>query len=143
ESKCLDYLSSMASEEAKIKVISQVSNKIKKEHFNSALRIRQAIAKSLSKIPLELKSDYETFLNDKSYITIETALYNLWSNFPEDRHTYLMETKHLQGFNDKNIRMLWLALALVTEEFEPDNKRDYFEELSRYTDPSYHFEIRQ
>jgi aminopeptidase N len=33
--------------------------------------------------------------------------------------------------------------GIGTEDFEPDNKRDYFEELSQYTDPSYHFEIRQ
>lgn len=143
QSKCLDYLSSMASEEVKIKVISQVSNQIKKEHFDSTLRIRQAIARSLSKIPLELKLEYESLLGDQSYITIETALYNLWSNFPEDRHAYLVKTKHLQGFNDKNIRTLWLMLALVTEDFEPENKRVYFEELNQYTDPSYHFEIRQ
>src|SRR5690606_9031141 len=91
----------------------------------------------------ELKSYYETLLEDKSYITIEMALYNLWNNFPEDRYAYLTKTKHLQGFNDKNIRTLWLTLALITEDFEQENKSDYFEELTNYTNPSYHFEIRQ
>src|SRR5690606_22314542 len=142
-SKCSDYLTSDTSEEAKIKVVSQISNQLKKDHFNTSLKVRQTIAKSLSKIPLELKSDYETLLNDASYITIELALYNLWNNFPENRHEYLNRTQHLQGFNDKNIRTLWLTLALVTEGFEPPNKSEYFEELTNYTNPSNHFEIRQ
>ncbi|MGE5943053.1 MAG: M1 family metallopeptidase, partial [Flavobacteriales bacterium] len=141
--KCSDYLTSNISDEAKIKVVSQMSNHLVKEHFNNSLKVRQAIAKSLSKIPSELKSEYETLLNDKSYITIETALYNLWNNFPEDRHAYLNKTKQLQGFNDKNIRTLWLTLALITEDFEPENKSKYFEELTNYTNPSHHFEIRQ
>ncbi|PKQ46541.1 M1 family metallopeptidase [Confluentibacter flavum] len=142
-SKCAEYLTSNMSDEAKIKVVSQIFNELKKEHFNIGLKVRQAIAKFLSKIPSELKADYETLLNDKSYITIELALYNLWNNFPEDRQVYLTKTKHIHGFNDKNIRMLWLTLALVTEDFEPENKSTYFEEMTNYTNPKYHFEIRQ
>lgn len=141
--KCSDYVTSNISDEAKIKVVSQISNHLTPAHFNSNLKVRQAIAKSLSKIPSELKSDYETLLDDASYMTIETALYNLWNNFPENRHEYLNKAKHLQGFNDKNIRTLWLALALITEDFEPENKSEYFEELTNYTNPSHHFEIRQ
>src|SRR5690606_8621339 len=87
--------------------------------------------------------DYETLLSDASYITNELALYNLWNNFPQARSLYLNKTKHLHGFNDKNIRILWLTLALVTEDFEPENKQKYFEELTDYTNPKYHFEIRQ
>ena len=55
--------------------------------------MRQALAKNLSKIPLELKTEYESLLNDKSYVTIETALYNLWTNFHEERIKYLYKTK--------------------------------------------------
>lgn len=143
KSKYADYLNSKISDEAKIKLISENPDFLRKEDFNNSLKVRQAIAKSLSKIPSELKSDYETLLKDASYITIETALYNLWNNFPEQRHEYLTKAKHLQGFNDKNIRTLWLALALITEDFEPENKSDYFEELTNYTNPSHHFEIRQ
>nr|HMQ44454.1 M1 family peptidase [Mariniflexile sp.] len=47
------------------------------------------------------------------------------------------------GFNDKNIRTLWLALALLTADFEPENKQMYFQELTNYTNPVYGFEIRQ
>jgi aminopeptidase N len=143
KSKYAEYLNSKISDEAKIKLISENPNFIRKEDFSNSVKVRQAIAKSLSKIPSELKSDYETLLIDASYITIETALYNLWNNFPEDRHKYLEKTKGLQGFNDKNIRTLWLTLALITEYFESENKSEYFQELTNYTNPSYHFEIRQ
>ncbi|WP_242132392.1 M1 family metallopeptidase [Aestuariivivens marinum] len=107
------------------------------------LKVRQAIAQTLVEIPLDLKIDYESLLNDKSYITIEAALYNLWRNFPEDRTKYLIQTEDIVGFNNKNIRVLWLTLALVTPDFEPENKQMYFEELRGYTDAKYHFEVRQ
>ncbi|MBP0902573.1 M1 family metallopeptidase [Mariniflexile gromovii] len=107
------------------------------------LKVRQAIAINLTEIPSELREDYETLLNDKSYITIEKALFNLWLNFPQERSKYLNKTKGIEGFNDKNIRILWLALALVTEAFEPENKKQYFDELNNYTNPNYNFEIRQ
>ena len=39
--------------------------------------------------------------------------------------------------------MLWLALALNTPKFEPENNHRYFEELRDYTSPEYSFDIRQ
>jgi len=142
-SKCTDYLASGFSDEIKIKVISLNPKLIKKEDFNNSLKVRQAIAINLTQISLELKTDYETLLNDKSYLTIEKALFNLWLNFPQERHKYLVKTKGIQGFNDKNMRILWLTLALMTEGFEPENKQTYFQELTNYTNPVYGFEIRQ
>lgn len=120
------------------------SIKFYKIAFNSKdIKVRQAIAKNLTDIPSELKEDYESLLTDKSYITIETALFNLWRNFPEDRTKYLNQTKAIIGFNDKNIRILWLALALITENYEPVNKSKYFQELTDYTSSQYGFEVRQ
>ncbi|MDN3666974.1 M1 family metallopeptidase [Algibacter miyuki] len=107
------------------------------------IKIRQLVAQNSPKIPLELESEYETLLTDGSYVTIETALYNLWVNFPRKRNVYLNSTKNIEGFKDKNVRQLWLTLALVTDGFEPENKAKYFEELTRYTSPNYGFEIRQ
>ena len=116
---------------------------IKKALNSNDLKVRQAIAQNLSEIPSELKEDYESLLNDKSYITIETVLFNLWKNFSQERHKYLTKTKDIQGFNDKNIRILWLTLALITEDFEVENKKVYFDELTSYTSPKYGFELRQ
>lgn len=107
------------------------------------LKVRQAIAQSLTEIPAELKSDYESLLNDASYVTKEAALYNLWVNFPSDRKTYLDATKDVMGFNDKSLRILWLTLAMVTKEYSGKNTPFYFQELSNYTQQYNHFEVRQ
>ncbi|WP_136481202.1 M1 family metallopeptidase [Cognatitamlana onchidii] len=106
------------------------------------IKLRQAIAKSLSNIPSSLKKDYESLLFDKSYETIEAALFNLWRSFPQDRKQYLDKTKSLQGFRNKNIRLLWLVLALITEDYDVDKKHTYYNELIEYSSPKYGFEIR-
>ena len=140
---CKTYLLDNNSSFLKEKVINDLGKNISKSiFFIKDLKARQAIAQSLTEIPLELKTDYESLLNDKSYITIETALFNLWKNFPQERKKYLEQTKGIQGFNDKNIRTLWLTLALITEDFEPENKTQYFHELTDYTSDKYGFEIR-
>ncbi|MDO7136761.1 M1 family metallopeptidase [Algibacter lectus] len=107
------------------------------------IKIRQLVAQTLTKIPITLQVEYETLLADDSYSTIETALFNLWINFPRKRNFYLNKTKDVQGFNDKNIRQLWLTLALVTEDYETENKSKYFDELTSYTGSNYGFETRQ
>ncbi|MFB9058193.1 M1 family metallopeptidase [Mariniflexile ostreae] len=139
---CSEYLMSNRSDEAKSKVVLQMASHLKKEDFNTSLKVRQTIAQSLSEIPLALKEAYETLLNDASYITKEIALFNLWKNFPQERKKYLDRTQGVQGFNDKNIRTLWLTLALITEDFEPENKAKYFKELTNYTSNRYGHEIR-
>jgi aminopeptidase N len=127
------------------KIVEQLSEEhiSKSTFFTKDIKTRQAIAQTLTDIPSELKTDYESLLNDKSYITIEIALFNLWRNFPEDRAKYLNQTKTIIGFNDKNVRILWLTLALITEDYEPDNKSKYFKELTGYTSAQYGFEVRQ
>jgi aminopeptidase N len=128
----------------KERIVESLKNNISKSTFlTDDIKTRQAIAKSLVAIPSNLKQDYETLLDDKSYLTVEIALYNLWKNFPESRKEYLEKTKGVYGFNDKNVRMLWLALTLNTPEFEFENSEKYFEELRNYTNPKYDFNIRQ
>ena len=114
------------------------------EAFQSKdLKVRQAIAQNLSEIPRELKLDYESLLNDKSYATIETSLYHLWSNFPEDRVKYLNQTKDVVGFSDKNVRLLWLTLSLVTPEYRPEYKKQMYQELLEYSSDAYGYSIRE
>lgn len=115
-----------------------------KKAFNTnSLYIRQAIALSLTEIPIELKSDYESLLRDDSYLTNEIALYNLWIQFPESRSKYLEKTKILIGFQDRNVRQLWLALAYITPEYRQENKQEFSNELLTYASEKYSFEIRE
>lgn len=115
----------------------------KKAFETNNLFIRQAIAGTLQPIPLQLQPNYETLLDDHSYLTKEIALYNLWSQFPENRKTYLDKLKGSIGFQDKNVRQLWLALALVTESYEPERKNNYLTELKEYSSQKFSFEIRK
>ncbi|MDT0688515.1 M1 family metallopeptidase [Salegentibacter sp. F188] len=107
------------------------------------LYVRQAIAMSMDQIPAELKTEYESLLEDDSYLTKETALYNLWMQFPKNRNTYLQRTEGVTGFMDKNVEILWLALNLATPNFQAEKNQEIFEQLSDYTSPYYHFGTRQ
>ncbi|MCL6217403.1 M1 family metallopeptidase [Zunongwangia pacifica] len=115
----------------------------KKAFATGNVFVRQAIASSMKEIPQSLKSEFEDLLNDDSYLTKEYALMNLWTNFPEDRAKYLSKTKNVQGFYDKNVRMLWLTLNLVTPEYDAGNSQANYAELSGYTQTKYPMEIRQ
>src|SRR5690606_16395147 len=98
---------------------------------------------SVQQVPLDLKSEFESLLEDESYLTLEHILYKLWIYFPSERSGYLDRTKDIIGFPDKNIRILWLTLALLTKDYEPQKSREYYEELSGYTSAEYPYEVRQ
>lgn len=115
----------------------------KKAFATEDIKVRQTISIALDSIPLELKSFYEGLLSDKSYTTVENALFNLWRSFPDEVSKYLDKTEDLNGFNNKNIRMLWLTLAIITEDYNPKMKTTFYEELSGYTSPGYTYEVRQ
>lgn len=105
--------------------------------------IRQAIALSLDPIPASFQKHYESLLEDPSYLTQEAALYNLWVNFPEKRKWYLDRLEGVEGFQNKNLRLLWLTLTLYTDEYLLPEKTAHSEELQQYTGPQYSFEIRE
>ena len=128
----------------KISLINQINYLIKPKTFKTKnVKFRNYLANNLPEIPSELQDTYETLLYDKSYTTIETALFNLWQNFPKERHKYLDKINGIHGFSDKNVRTLWLTLALITEDYQLKQRKQYFKELTDYTSPEYGFEIRQ
>jgi aminopeptidase N len=106
------------------------------------IQVRQAVASTLQKIPEEFRTEYETLLDDKSYQTQEVALYNLWNSFENKRAVYLEKSKDWVGFNDFNLRILWLSLAVSTPEYTA-NKEIYLQELVNYSSPNYEATTRQ
>ena len=110
---------------------------------SSDLKARQAVAKSLRTIPKTFKKEYEVLLDDASYITQEIALKALWAQFPEERTSLLDKTMNWQGFNDKNLRISWLTLALATADYQNDHKMPFYEELLDYASPKYESNVRQ
>lgn len=107
------------------------------------LKVRQAIARIMVEIPTVFQANYETLLNDESYITQEIALGTLWRLFPEKQTAYLNQSKEWTGFNDKNLRILWLTLALMTENYENTKKVNFYDELLDYSSSKYESSIRQ
>tara|TARA_R100000935_G_scaffold58226_1_gene94468 strand:- start:928 stop:2217 length:1290 start_codon:yes stop_codon:yes gene_type:complete len=107
------------------------------------LMLRQAIAVSMEKIPTELKLDFFSLLKDKSYVTIENALLKAWLQFPEETEFLLDQTKGIEGFQNKNIRLLWLTINLVTPTVNDKLKKAYFNELSEYPSKYNPFGLRQ
>lgn len=89
------------------------------------------------------KENLESLLKDNSYITKEGILFTLWQKYPEDQVKYLNATKSIIGLPNKNVRIMWLTLAMLTDGYESFKTKEYFEELSSYTNPKYSFEIRQ
>ena len=106
------------------------------------ISIRQKIANLFQKIPLEFKADYETLLTDESYQTQEMALFHLWNSFENNRFDYLDKTKNWIGFNDYNLRVLWLALALNTPNYTP-NSELLTNELINYSSANFEASTRQ
>jgi len=113
-----------------------------KAFASDTIPIRQAIARNMDTIPLALKMNFESLLDDQSYVTVENALYKLWASYPAERASYLEKTKGIVGLPNKNVRLLWLTLAVLTNEYEGRNTQKYFKELSGYTSSEYGWEIR-
>jgi aminopeptidase N len=107
------------------------------------IKVSQAIANTTPKVSPEFKSDFETLLYDNSYITREISLSTFWSQFPDDQKRILDTSKDWIGFNDKNLRILWLTLALGTKEYQLDNKAKFYDELLSYCNPEFETSIRQ
>ncbi|WP_353168893.1 M1 family metallopeptidase [Flavobacterium sp.] len=118
----------------------------KKELIEIGMRqnvyVRQSIAETVSEIPVEFKSKYETFLDDDSYKTKEIALINLCNSFPNQANEYLEKSKNLQGINDKSLRITWLKIALNLNK-NTEYKELYLNELLNYTSSNNESSVRQ
>jgi aminopeptidase N len=106
------------------------------------VQVRQAVAAILTTIPEDFREQYESLLNDKSYQTQEIALYNLWINFPVHRFHYLDQSKNWIGYNDYNLKTLWLSLALSTADYSA-NTEVLIKELIAYSSPNFEATTRQ
>ncbi len=147
ENHLKDIWGSLESSQLKQHLVLEYGNHFSSQFLSTILqtgdlKVRQAVVLSMVKIPSELQQEAESLLLDQSYTTIESALYKLWGDFPDNREKYLDETEELEGFPNKNLRVLWLTLALVTPGYNTGMKPSYFEELNGYSGPEHHFETR-
>jgi len=107
------------------------------------LKNRQTVATGLDRIPAELQPEAESLLDDPSYTTIAAALWKLWNAFPRRRHYYLDKTQGKTGFNDRDLRMLWILMAVSDETYLDETRKwQLIEELIRYASPDFNVETR-
>jgi aminopeptidase N len=138
-----DYIGQEAVSQLANEPISETLSLYKNGFDSNNLFVRQAIALSMETIPKQLQTEYESLLEDASYVTQEAALYNLWVQFPEKRAAYLDKMEGVVGFQNKNIRQLWLVLATVAEGYKVSEKPKFLDELKNYTASDFSFEIRE
>lgn len=122
---------------------SMLLDDMKKALELDTIPIRQALLEATPFDDFLPKEHLLGLLEDNSYVTKEIALFNLWQGYPEDRAKYLEKTKDVVGLPNKNVRLMWLTLAMLTDGYESLKTKLYFDELSGYTSPEYSFEIRQ
>ncbi|HHB52083.1 MAG TPA: hypothetical protein ENK75_03430, partial [Saprospiraceae bacterium] len=113
-----------------------------KKLFEKDLKTRQQIAVQLDKIPLTLKQEYKTLLNDASYRTKQAVLWHYWAQFPKEQSGLLNQTQEINGGNDKAFRLTWLSLALITPGYNQNKKTQYLNELINYASPDYNMLFR-
>ncbi|WP_188368993.1 M1 family metallopeptidase [Muriicola marianensis] len=143
------YWDTTDSEQFKKRVILSYHRSLSSEFLKKAFETRSTqVRQALSLIPGSDEGDllpyYESLLDDDSYTTQENALYRLWLHHPDRRILYLEKVKDITGFPNKNIRQLWLLLAILTRDYGSDvEKNMYREELFAYTAPQFPMEVRQ
>lgn len=106
------------------------------------LRLRQAVARTVTAFPVSFADEYKTLLYDDSYITREIAINVLCKNFPERKSEFLEIGKEWVGFNDKNLRILWLTLAYTAKDYRNSEKETFYSELQSYAAPEYESTLR-
>ncbi len=151
QTKFMQLLQSDAQEPIIEEIISQVTEYPFEEIFDfmkeaiqiKNLKLRQEIAKSIKNIPPDFRTEYQTLLEDDSYITKEIAMNMLFSSFPEDRFQLLDNTRKWIGFNDKNLRVTWLTMALITPDYKVEDKPRFYDELLDYSSSKYESGLRQ
>ena len=123
-----DYIGQEAVYQLAYEPIEQTIPLYKAAFASNNIFVRQAIALSLEgEIPAQLQNEYESLLTDDSYITQEAILPILWRYFPDKRKKYLDQLKGVEGFQNKNIRQLWLVLAINTSGYELKNRQAYIQ----------------
>lgn len=89
------------------------------------VKVRQAVASTLSDIPESFREQYETLLSDASYITREIVLFNLFQNFENHRERYVKLSEDWIGFEGNNLEVLHHTLSFVTTKSETQQIKDY------------------
>jgi len=98
--------------------------------------VRKSAIVLMNPVPDLLQETVEEMLCDSSYLNVEYALQALCASYPKNVDHYLDLTREMEGWRGRNIRMMWLAVALA------NGKMEHLPELIGYCSPVYEFETR-
>ncbi|BCY29233.1 M1 family metallopeptidase [Flavobacterium okayamense] len=104
--------------------------------------VRQAVAQTVNTIQDDFREQFESLLQDNSYITKEIALFKLWKNFKEDQYYYTQLSNGWEGLN-YNLKIANLTLKIVTKGISPSDKIEAITELEKMTQLPYESGVRQ
>lgn len=107
------------------------------------IKVRQAVARTVTVFPESFYEEYASLLHDESYITREVAFNVLFKKFPAKQADLLNQTSKWYGFNDMNLRLLWLTLAYQSKGYQTELKDDIYGELLHFASPQFDSDIRQ
>jgi aminopeptidase N len=110
---------------------------IKLAFTDKSADVRKAVIAKMPTIPLEFKTNYESFLQDSSYDIIASSLEKLCGEFPNEIDKYLALTKDVIGVRNRNVELKWLEMSLTQK-----GNQDLFNKLVNYTSNSYEFQTR-
>jgi aminopeptidase N len=110
---------------------------IKMAFTDKSADVRKAVIAKMPTIPLEFKTNYESFLQDSSYDIIASSLEKLCGEFPNEIDKYLALTKDVIGVRNRNVELKWLEMSLTQK-----GNQDLFSKLVNYTSNSYEFQTR-
>ncbi len=106
------------------------------------LEVRQAVAQTINTIPDNFREEFESLLQDKSYMTREIALFKLWKTFKDDQYYYTQLSNGWDGLN-YNLKIANLTLKVVTKGISPSEKMEAITELEKMTQLPYESGVRQ
>lgn len=82
------------------------------------LKLRQTVAITTTDIPESFRADFETLLEDNSYITKEVAFFKLWEKFETQRPVYIEKFKKWENSESDNLVILYHSLNILTNKSE-------------------------
>ena len=101
------------------------------------IQTRKSVVANTKKIIPSLLPDYETLLQDSSYVSIVNVLEKLCFFYPENTEKYLSITKNIEGTNGRNVLVKRLEISANNRD-----DKDAITQLVNFTSESYEFVTR-
>lgn len=113
-------------------------NLIKSALLDKDVQVRKSVIVNVKKIEPTLLNEYESLLQDSSYITIANSLEKLCFQFPQNTQKYLDKTKGIEGTSGRNVIIKWLEISANNSNYD----KQYMDQLVAFTSNSYEFLTR-